>query len=89
MEQDEEQLIKDAKLTFETPHGIRVLETIKSICRGNTNQALFCEESTQQTSYNLGANFVYRYIQHLVDTDLSEPKTEDCITEIETEKKGI
>jgi len=88
MDQPYEQLVKDTKLTFETPHGKRVLDRMKTFCKGNVNQSMFDAESTQQTSYNLGANAVYRYFQHLFDTDLGDTEIENCITE-ESEQKGI
>lgn len=87
MEAETEQLIRDFKQTFEPAYAKRVLEHLKLFCRGGMNQGMSVPESANQTFYNLGANAVYRYIQHQIDRELDEKPEQDCIIEPEKGKE--
>jgi len=80
MNQEQEKLSMSFKQAFTGPHGTDVLANLKTFCRGNLNQSCFDMSSDRQTSYNLGANSVYRYIQSWIEMK-SDEIVEDCIGE--------
>jgi hypothetical protein len=79
VEQTTKQKIIDFKKTFSTEEGKRVLEILGKVCLAKAD--MFVPESDRMTSYNLGANWVYRFIVSQIEYDL-EKKTQDfTITE--------
>ena len=78
MNKEQENLSMSFKQAFSGVHGVDVLNNLKTFCRGNLNQSCFDVSSDRQTSYNLGANSVYRYIQSWIDMKTDEI-VEDCI----------
>lgn len=79
-----DEISKFFKAVFVGEKGEVVLERIRSFCLGNVQQNMASIESTNQTFYNLGANSVYRYIQHQIDKELNQT-ADDC--DIENQEK--
>lgn len=84
MSNERDSLVRDFKNTFSDEAGTRVLANLKIFCRANNQQGLFDPTSDRQTSYNLGAHAVFRYIQTMIDENLTEIKP-DC--EIENQER--
>ena len=60
------------KNTFNSEHGTKVLEVLNSKCllKGS---GLFVSDNERQTVFNLGMNYVIRYIHQEIDRNLTEP----------------
>lgn len=79
-------LIMDFKETFAGPHGKRVLEHLKTVCKARHSQNIFEPASARQTDFNLGMNWVYGYIQSQIEIKLDNEPV-DCQMEPQNEKK--
>jgi hypothetical protein len=88
MTEDYEKLIRDFKQTFSTEWGKRVLAHLESVCMFTPAQSCFDATNEKQTLYNLGANYVARYIHVMMDAELNE-KTEDCQVTEQTKTERI
>jgi hypothetical protein len=78
---EQEKVIRDYKSTFATETGKRTLADLEKFCRARAHQGLFDPLNERQTSYNLGAHSVFRYIQSMINTSLENKPIEDCKTE--------
>jgi hypothetical protein len=78
-------LIVDFKETFGTVHGKRVLEHLKTACRARHNQNIFDPNNARQTDFNLGANWVFGYIQSQLEIQLDNEPV-DCQIEPQNER---
>jgi len=60
------------KNVFSSEHGTKVLEVLDSKCllKGS---GLFVSDNDRQTCFNLGMNYVIRYIHQEIDRNLTEP----------------
>ena len=70
----EEQIAKSMafKNVFNSEHGKKVLEVLNSKCllKGS---GLFVSDNERQTCFNLGMNYVIRYIHQEIDRNITEP----------------
>lgn len=61
------------KNTFNGEHGAKVLEDLdrKCLLKGS---GLFVSDNERQTCFNLGMNYVIRYIRQEIERNLTEPE---------------
>jgi len=85
MDIEQEKLSRDFKLTFETPHGLRVLENLKKITLSFPQAPVFSRNSARETDFNLGMNWIHGYILNQIGLELNDNRIEDCQTEPKTE----
>jgi len=78
---EQEKVVRDFKATFSTETGKRTLGHLAQFCRAKDHQGLFDPTNERQTSYNLGAHSVFRYIQTMINTSLENKPIADCQTE--------
>lgn len=78
---EQERLSRVYKQVFNSETGRTILADLQTQCRASNGQQLFDSSNQHQTAYNCGANWVYRYIQMMIDMRLDESTAQDCITE--------
>lgn len=66
------------KNTFNSEHGLKVLEDLDKKCllKGS---GLFVSDNERQTCFNLGMNYVIRYIRQEIERNLTEPEDKKAI----------
>lgn len=66
------------KNTFQSEHGVKVLEDLdrKCLLKGS---GLFVSDNERQTCFNLGMNYVIRYIRQEIERNLTEAEDKKAI----------
>ena len=72
-----EQLIIKYKDVFGTKNGKDILEDLDMKCL--LKREIFVEDSERKTCFNLGVNWVIRYIHKKIDTNLMDVKQTEVI----------
>jgi len=76
----EEQIARSMafKNTFSTEHGQKVLSVLDDKCMLK-GSGLYVSDNERQTCFNLGMNYVIRFIHQEIDRNLTEPDTGKAI----------
>jgi len=74
-----EQMSIRYKDVFGSENGKKVLEDLD--VKGLYHREIYVEESSRKTDFNLGANWIIRYIHSMIDKNLMDEQKQEVINE--------
>ena len=74
-----EQMSIRYKDVFGSENGMKVLKDLD--IKGLYHREIYVEESSRKTDFNLGANWVIRYIHSMIDKNLMDEQKQEVINE--------
>lgn len=88
MTEEQRQLAMDFQMTFDTPHGKRVLGAMKK-WSGYEDRIIPVQGFPEFLPFELGKREFYLYIKDKMDADISEPEHQvEAVGEAAENKKG-